>query len=421
MKRVWMGLAATGLLGAGIGLGMLLHPKTPAPSVAQPVVAKAEKKILYYRNPMGMDDVSPVPKQDEMGMDYLPVYADEAALIEGGEVVQISADKVQKLGVKTEAVERRLLGRSLQTVGKLAVDTRRISTISPKFEGWIERLEVNTVGQTVTQGQPLFVVYMHELYDVEAAYRQAIRGTVDPNATPAQFKESEVQASNRLRQLERIGAGNDEMERLRRGGDPSMTQVYRSPVSGVVLENMAVQGMRFMPGEPLFRIADLSRLALLVEIPEADLAQVRVGSKVSAVLAAYPKESVEGVVEFIYPTVQAETRTVLARVMVDNSKRRWPVGLSAQVTVHQGMGKRLSVPESAVIDSGERQIVLVARGEGRYLPKRVKTGVRSDGYIAIEEGLGEGEEVVIAANFLLDSESNLQAALRGFGKAAGKK
>ncbi len=139
------------------------------------------------------------------------------------------------------------------------MDTRRISTISPKFEGWIERLEVNTVGQMVTQGQPLFVVYMHELYDVEAAYRQAIRGTVDPNATPAQFKESEVQASNRLRQLERIGAGNDEMERLRRGGDPSMTQVYRSPVSGVVLENMAVQGMRFMPGEPLFKIADLSR------------------------------------------------------------------------------------------------------------------------------------------------------------------
>ncbi len=148
---------------------------------------------------------------------------------------------------------------------------------------------------------------------------------------------------------------------------------------------------------------------------------MRVGSKVSAVLAAYPKDSIDGVVQFIYPTAQPETRTVLARVMLDNSKRRWPEGLSAQVTVHQGMGKRLSVPESAVIDSGERQIVLVARGEGRYLPKRVKTGLRSDGYIAIEEGLGEGEEVVVAANFLLDSESNLQAALRGFGKAAGKK
>ena len=151
------------------GFGVVLHPKAPATTEAQPVAAKAEKKILYYRNPMGMDDVSPVPKQDEMGMDYLPVYADEAASIEGDEIVQISADKVQKLGVKTEPVERRLLGRSLQTVGKLAVDTRRISTISPKFEGWIERLEVNTVGQMVTQGQPLFVVYMHELYDVEAA------------------------------------------------------------------------------------------------------------------------------------------------------------------------------------------------------------------------------------------------------------
>lgn len=423
MKPIFrVGIGAL-LLGAvywgGYHVGGVSAQKQQA--VPAPVKVKKPPKILYYRNPMGAPDISKTPKQDEMGMDYLPVYADgeepTATDETSADDIRISADKVQKLGVKTAAAEFRVLGRSIQTVGRLQVDERRISTISPKFEGWIDTLNVNDVGQTVSKGQPLFVVYMHELYDAEAAYRLAVRATVDPAATPAQYKEAEIQASTRYRQLERLGAANDELERLRRGGDPSMTQTYRSPINGVVLEKMAVQGMRFMPGEPLFKIADLSSLALMVDVPVADLPQVKVGSKVVAVFDGHPNEPVEGVVDFIYPTVKAETRTVAARVMVNNAQRRWPAGLLAQVTIKQGSGRRLAVPESAVLDSGEKQVVLVARGEGRYQARVVKTGVRADGYIAIVDGLEEGEDVVIAANFLLDSESNLQAALRGFGAA----
>lgn len=376
----------------------------------------AARQILYYRNPMGAPDISKTPKQDEMGMDYLPVYADDEPAAESGEI-HISSDKVQKLGVQTEAATRRVIGRSLQTTGRLAVDERRISLISPRFEGWIESLPVNSVGQRIERGQILFVAYMHELFDAELAYRNAVRASMEPDLAPAVYKERELLVLTRLRQLERIGATPEEIARLRAGGDPSVTQTWRSPVAGVVLEKMAVQGGRFMPGEALFRIADLSQLVLLVQVPVADLALVRVGSSVKATFEAWPEQPVSGRIDFIYPTVDAATRTVEARVLIDN-RRHLPAGLQARVTVEQGAGRRVTVPESAVVDSGERQVVLVARGGGRFVARAVKTGVRADGYVAIEDGVDEGEEVVVAANFLLDSESNLQAALRSFGGKA---
>lgn len=377
----------------------------------------AARQILYYRNPMGAADISKTPKQDEMGMDYLPVYADAEALAADSSEIHISTDKVQKLGVQTEVATRRLIGRSLQTTGRLAVDERRVRLISPRFEGWIERLHVDGIGQRVAPGQILFVAYMHELYDAELAYRNAVRASMEPDLAPAVYKERELLVLTRLRQLERIGATAEEIARLRAGGDPSVTQTYRSPVAGIVLEKMAVEGGRFMPGEALFRIADLSQLALLVEIPVADLAGVRVGSHVQATFEAWPAQAVSGRIDFIYPTVDAATRTVEARVLIDN-QRHLPAGLQARVVVEQGAGRHVTVAESAVVDSGARQVVLVARGGGRYVARTVKTGARADGYVAIEQGLDAGEQVVVAANFLLDSESNLQAALRSFGSKA---
>lgn len=438
MKHLKFSVAAAIVLLIGVGLGHWWASRKPVAPQAAAAAAKQAPKILYYRNPMGAADISATPKKDEMGMDYLPVYAADVAVETSNAAsnptsnstsntatkadlaeVQLSADKVQKLGVKTTTATYQTLGRSIIALGRLEVDPRRIRVISPKFEGWIENLNVNDVGQTVMKGQVLFSVYMHDLYDVETAYRNAIRTTIEPNTTPAQYREAELQASLKFRQLERIGATNEELERLQRGGDPSMIQQFRSPIEGVVLEKMALQGMRFMPGDPLFKLADISQLALMVEIPVADVAHVRVGTAVRALFDAYPNAPVEGAIDFIYPSVKSDTRTVTARVLVDNSRRRWPAGLNAQVTIKQGAGRRVVVPESAVIDSGTRQVVLIARGEGRYLPRQVKTGVRADGLIAIESGLDAGEVVVIAANFLLDSESNLQSALRGFAISAG--
>lgn len=385
-----------------------------------------ERLIRYYRNPMGAPDISAVPKQDEMGMDYLPVYVESGAA-SGAEParapatrapdIDIAPDKVQKLGVQTASAEWRVLQRPITTVGRLAVDERRVQVIAPRFEGWIETLHANAVGQRVQQGQVLFVAFMHELFDAELAYRNAVRASLEPGLAVAQFKERELQVLTRLRQLERVGATPEELARLRAGGDPSATQLFRSPVSGVVVEKMAVQGARFMPGEALFRIADLSQLLLLVEVPLAELAQVRPGTEVEATFEGWPRQPVRGRIDFIYPEAEEATRTVRARVLVDNRQLRWPVGLQADVRLLPGAARRLCVPESALIDSGRRQVVLVARGEGRYQARQVTAGLRSDGWVAIDRGLEEGEEVVIAANFLLDAEANVQAALRGLGGA----
>lgn len=398
-----------------------------------PVYGKAEpgrRLLRYYRNPMGAPDISPVPKQDEMGMDYLPVYVEQAepAAAGSGEAssatsgggagtidIDIGADKVQKLGVQTAAASMRPLQRSIVTVGRLAVDERRVQVIAPRFEGWVDNLQVNALGQRVQKGQVLFTAFMHELFDAELAYRNAVRASLEPGLTPAQFKERELQVLTRLRQLERSGATAEELTRLRAGGDPSASQLLRSPVQGVVLEKMAVQGARFMPGEVLYRIADLSQLLLLVEVPVAELGEVAPGTTIRAQFEGWPQQDVSGRIDFIYPQVQGETRTVQARVPLPNPGQRWPVGLMAQVQILLPGGRQLMVPESALIDAGGRQVVLVARGEGRYQARGVRAGRRAEGFVVIEHGLQAGEQVVTAANFLLDAESNVQAALRGLG------
>jgi len=373
-------------------------------------------KIVYYRNPMGLADTSPVPKKDSMGMDYIPVYENE---VTGPNLVRITADKVQKLGVKTAQVQTRDFSRSLRAVASLEVDERTLVKVAPRFEGWIERLRVNQTGQPVTKGQPLFDLYSPELYAAEQEYRIAAEGVRKLGQGDPESRRGLARlAENSLRRLQLWDVPAGEIARLRQGGEPGRTLRYPAPRSGIVLEKMAIEGARFMPGEVLFQLADLSTLWLQVEIPETGLAAARVGSTVSVTLDSYPGQSFSGKVDFVYPTLNTETRTARVRLVVPNADGRLKPGLYAQVELRTPAAQGLAVPESAVIDSGKRKVVLVALGGGLYQPREVATGARDTGFWQIISGLEPGEQVVTTANFLIDAESNLKAALEGMNTEA---
>ncbi|MFN3077234.1 MAG: efflux RND transporter periplasmic adaptor subunit [Alphaproteobacteria bacterium] len=397
-------------------------------SSTAPTPPTKERRILYYRNPMGLPDTSPTPKKDPMGMDYVAVYEDEVqaqaqpqgqAQASGVPTLRIAPDRVQMLGVKTEAVAPRALNRAIRAVGTIHVDERKLAVVAPKFEAWIETLNVDTTGATVRKGQPLMQVYSPELVLAQQEYLLAWKSLqslehADPEARQAAATLAEG-ALQRLRNFDITGA---ELDRLRERGEATRTLTLTSPANGVVLEKTAVRGMRFMQGEMLYRIADLSNVWLVANVFEQDLGLIRVGQTVNVAVNAYPDRPFSGTVGFIYPTLNEETRTAQVRVEMPNREGLLRPALYATVefVAPVAAGQVLAVPESAIIDSGKRQVVLIERAEGSYEPRAVKVGGRADGYAQILNGVTSGEKVVVSANFLIDAESNLRAALGGFSQ-----
>ena len=388
-----------------------VYAEQPTSTVSSP----ESGKILYYRHPMGAADTSPVPKKDEMGMDYLPVYESELA---NSRQIQISPEKIQKLGVKTETIAKRALTRSIRALGSIQIDERRIHAVTTKFEGWISHLYVNATGQTVKRGQPLLEVYSPELMTAQQEYLIARQGQQALQQGSGQARDTAKHLTdNALQRLHYWDIAPAQLQRLQIQEKPLDTLPLLSPVNGVVLEKPALEGMRFMPGELLFRIADLSTVWLLAEVFEQDIAEVRLGQVMQVHINAYPDQLFSGKVGFIYPTLATETRTVKVRVELPNGESLLKPGLYGSVTLAalEDRDERLAVPDSAVIDSGARQVVLVQRGDGRFEPHTVKLGLQADGYREVLEGLEAGEEVVTRANFLIDAESNLKSALGSFG------
>ena len=289
---------------SGYWLGRLAVPEPMTISTAK---TEGGSKILYYRNPMGLPDTSPVPKKDSMGMDYVPVYEGD----EGGSgQLSISVEKVQKLGVKSEAAARRPLDKAIRATGRIEIDERRLYTIAPKFEGWVEKLYVNTTGEKVSKGQALFDVYSPELISARREYALATQGEAalvdaDQNARNS-MKQLAAASRMRLKNWDigdaQIGDSADDTER--------QNITFRAPVTGIVLEKRAVQGMRFMPGEMLYQIADLSSVWVVAEVTEQDIGAVRAGGLAQIKVDAYPGKDFSGKISFIDPTLDTVTRTV---------------------------------------------------------------------------------------------------------------
>ena len=404
-------LAAVGLGGYWLGSR---QEKVDAGGTATSVATTASaKKLLYYRNPMGLPDTSPVPKKDSMGMDYIPVYEGEEQ--EAGSGLKISTAKVQKLGVRTEPVVRRDLSQVVRAVGRVEIDERRIHTVAPKFEGWIERLHVNTTGQAVGSGQPLFEVYSPDLVSVQREYQVAARGVARlSGASPDNVASMRQLADASLARLRNWDVSEEQIRALAEGGEPRRTLTFRSPAGGVVLEKKALQGQRFMPGEALYQIADVSSVWVVADVFERDIAAIKVGMPVTVKLDAYPDRTFEGKVAYLYPTLNAQTRTIPVRIELPNPGGLLRPAMYANIQAKVDAGRTvLVVPVSAVIESGATPRVIIQKEEGKFEPREVKLGARSDDYVEVKEGVTEGEQVVVSANFLIDSESNLKAALGG--------
>lgn len=377
---------------------------------SKPQAAGGARTILYYRNPMGLPDTSPVPKKDAMGMDYIPVYEGDGA--EDGTTVKISLDRVQRSGVRTEPAEVRVLAQPVRAVGAVAIDESKLTVVAMRSTGYVENLFVDTAGQKVKADEPLFRVYSPDIVNAQIDLRTSL-GAVQRSVTGLEGGKSVEGAMQRLRNL---GVPESRIRDVRENDVNPRTLDWPSPATGVVLSKRVINGQRVEAGDELYRIADLSTVWVIADVAEADLALIGQGTRAQITFRAYPNEPLEGRVTLVYPEMKSETRTARVRIEVPNPDGRLKADMYADVVFHAGADRTpvVTVPNDAVIDSGSRQIVLVSRGEGRFEPRPVKLGRRGEGYREVLEGLHAGEQVVTTATFLIDAESNLRAALETF-------
>jgi Cu(I)/Ag(I) efflux system membrane fusion protein len=374
-----------------------------APAAIKPS-GGGDRRVLYYRNPMGLPDTSPGPKKDSMGMDYLPVYADEGTQGDPPGTVRIIPGRLQTLGVRTEVAElRQTGGRTIRATGILQFDERNLATVTTKVSGWIEHLTVAATGDPVRRGEVLAEIYSPDLVASEEEYLVA-----------AGMGGNIAQAS--MQRLRALDVPEEEIGRLRRTGRSVRRIAIKAPADGVVIEKPVQQGMRIDAGEALYRTADLSSVWLIAQVQEQEIGAIVPGQRAQASFVAFPGRTFDGTVEFIYPSLSVDTRTARVRIVIANPDGMLRAAMFANVVLEAAPAPSpvLSVPNSAVLDSGTRQVVLIAHGEGRFEPRQVHLGAGGDDWVQVVDGLKPGERVVVGANFLIDAESNLRAALQGF-------
>ncbi len=364
---------------------------------AMPAPTASEKRILYYRNPMGLPDISPTPKKDSMGMDYLPVYDGDEA---DGSTVTVSAGKIQRSGVKTTQAILSSISQPIMVPGVVEHDERKVSVISLRTEAFVEKVADVTTGAPIKAGQPLVTLYAKEFASAGAQYAADIGN------------EGKARAAGSLQRLLNLGVPAEMIVEIEKTGRPPISVTLRAPQSGVVLERMAVDGMMAEAGETLFRIADTSTVWIIADVPEYELASVQRGAAAIVRFRSLPGREFTGKVDEIYPEIQAETRTAKIRIELPNPDGAMIAHMYADVEIRGGDNAPVvTVPDSAVIDSGDRQVVIVDLGEGRFEPRDVQLGQRGAGMVEIRQGVAAAETVVVSANFLIDAESNLKAAL----------
>lgn len=334
----------------------------------------------------------------------------------GGEI-DVAPGRLQAIGVRFERAARRPLIRDIRTVGRVAIDERRLARVNTKIEGWIEQLYVNTTGEKVRRGQPLFTLYSPEVVATQEEYLLALRSvrTLGESTVPevAEGARSILEATRRRLQLWDIAASH--IRDLERTGKVVKSLPIHAPLGGTVIEKMAVAGMRVMPGEDLYVIADLSHVWVLADIYEYELPFVEIGQTATITLSYDETAPLTGRLTFIYPTLEAGTRTARARFELDNPAGRLKPDMYLNVALEVPLGERLVVPKDAVLESGARRVIFVRHPGGRLTWREVKLGARAGDQVEVLAGLTEGEEVVTSANFLLDSESQVRGAMGGMG------
>ncbi|WP_180226517.1 efflux RND transporter periplasmic adaptor subunit [Rhizobium rhizogenes] len=372
-------------------------PVEAAATAASSDTTSTKGKLLYYRNPMGLPDTSKVPKKDSMGMDYIPVFEGDQG---DASTVKVSLGKLQRTGVKTAIAEMAGISRKIQVPGTVALDERLVSVISMRTDSFVDDVANVTTGDRIRKGQNLFSFYSKDIATAASEYaaaRNDARGIAD--------------AGSALR-LKNLGVPQEAIDTIARTRQVPPSIGYVAPRDGIILERAATTGMMAKPGDVLFRIADISNIWVMADVPEYDLASVHSGAEVDVTVRSLPGRTFKGIVDLIYPQVDMQTRTTKVRIELRNPDGLLLANMYAEVEIEAGVQKPVvAVPNSAVIDTGDRQVVFIDKGDGKFEPKDVKLGVRGEDRTEITKGVAAGDKVVVAANFLLDAESNLNSAL----------
>jgi Cu(I)/Ag(I) efflux system membrane fusion protein/cobalt-zinc-cadmium efflux system membrane fusion protein len=409
------------------GMDLVEVKETSAAAVAETASAKSgEREVLFWYAPMDPTYMRDEPGLSPMGMKLVPKYADEASGSEEG-VIRIDPVQVQNIGVVSVEAVIEDISRHSRTVGILDFNADRITWVNTKFEGWIEKVHVNYVGQEVKKGQPLFEIYSPELVTTQEEYLRALdyQASLEGSNRPGTQRQAESLVRSTRDRMEYWDIAGEQIQHLERSRQVQRRLAVTSPADGVVAEVMseALEGMYVKPGMDLYKIADLSSVWVHADVYELDIPWIRDGQPAVVSFRNAPEKKFHGKVLFLYPEVSRATRTLKICVEVPNPNRRLRPGMYADVVV-QGPPVRSAVvaPQSAVIRSGERNIVFVDLGGGRFEPREVELGVKGEGdRIQIVTGVSSGEEVVTQAQFMLDSESRIQEAIAQFRERAKTK
>ena len=370
----------------------------------------SERKIKFYKSSMNPGEVSPKPGKDSMGMDLIPVYDDAGNVTEA---IQIDPATIQRMNLQTGLVIRGPVLREFRTVGSIAYDEAGQSDITIKYEGWIEKLFVNTTWATVKAGDPLFEIYSPDVYNAELNYVVALRSEGEAGGPLSRAS---------LARLQLFDVPADFIAELQHSREAKRTLVVRAPVGGVIVEKMAVAGQMMKPGERIYRIADLSHVWVLAQIYEHDLPFVQAGQDATIRVSYGPEHLIEGRVALLVPQVEEQTRTATARIVLPNAAGVLRPGMFVDVRfAAQIADDAVLVPDLAVLRSGEHNTVFLANLDGSFQPREVRLGVRSQGNLyQVLDGLAGGERVVTSGQFMLDSESQLRDVIQKMLKSTGE-
>ena len=389
-------------------------PKSAANEINGVVQDNSGRRVIAWIDPMYSQGPPHLYKSNkpgrapDCGMRLVPQYADDAAAapssstVSGYANVSLSPARQQLIGVKLGRAEYRTLGAATRTVGRVTVDERRLSQVHAKIEGVIETLHVSFTGQSVRRGQPLLAIYSP---DVLATQQELILAQQNRTSFGKELADA---ARHRLRLWDMSDA---EISQVARTGRAIRAITLRSPVSGVVLKKNALLGARIMPEDTLYEIADLSSVWVLADVYESEMANLRLGQTAQVTVASAPGRTWAGRITFVSPVLDVATRTAKVRLEIANPDGLLKPDMYANVELQRGANQVLAVPDSAVLQTGTRAVLFVARGNGQFEPREVQTGAKGGGFIEIRRGVAAGETVVVDANFLIDSEARLKAAL----------
>jgi Cu(I)/Ag(I) efflux system membrane fusion protein/cobalt-zinc-cadmium efflux system membrane fusion protein len=383
-----------------------------------------DKKVLYWRAPMNPNEVYDKPGKSKMGMDLVPVY--EGGASEGG-VVSISGAMQQNMNVKTAVVQEKNLSSQVITNGILQPDEKKEYIVTTKVSGWVEKLYVNYTGQKIKKGQKLIDIYSPELVAAQQelitalSYGSSVMKSTDKNISGS----GKDLIENSIRKLQLLDVPESEIERLENTKEIRKYVTLFAPFNGTVIHKDIIEGQKIGAGTPLLKIANLDNLWLMADIYEYELTKINAGSPADITFSFLPGKTFKSKISFIYPTLDDKTRTVKVRFDMPNYNDQLKPSMFANIVINgKNLGSYPVIPEQAVLRTGQKDIVILALGDGKFKPVEVKLGNYAQGEYQVLEGLTAGNTIVTSAQFLIDSESNLRAALSQFSsdsKAAVKK